>query len=164
MSFFSDQAKQFQQTAANLQDRLSIDGGGLDGATYTSLEDQRDALQDQAEAMIAADLKGTLAQLTVDQTRLAQCTKSLSDAVKEVKRFDQIAGLLSAAVVLATAVAKADPGAVFSALAGAEKAVAAVIPKPQPAKSQSASASGAMSGTLLAVAASDDSAEPESRG
>jgi hypothetical protein len=162
MSFYSDQAKQFQQTAANLQDRLTNDGAALDQATYDSLQDQRDALQDQAEAMIAADLKGTLAQLTVDQPRLAKCTASLTDAVKAVKRFDQIAALVSAAVVLTTAICSADPGAVFSALVGAEQAVAAVVPKAQPAKTQSSG--GAMPGTLLAVAASDDSPEPESQG
>ena len=159
MSFYSDQAKQFQQTAASLQDRLSNDGKTLDQAAYDSLQDQRDALIEQSEAMTTADLKGTLAQLKVDEPRLAQCSQSLTDAVKAVKRFDQVAALVAAAITLATAVAKADPGAVFSALVGAEQAVSAVVPKPHPAdKPQQAP------GMLLAVAASDDSEEPKSEG
>jgi hypothetical protein len=165
MSFYSDQATQFQQIAASIQTRLTNEGSTLDATTYTSLEDQRDALLDNVNAMVTADIQATLAQLKLDQPRLAQCTASLNAAVKTLQKFDQIAAVVAAAVTLATAIASADPGAIASAVVGAEKAVTGMLAKPnvvtmpQPA---AAPGTGSLTGTVLAIAASDDSAEPGS--
>ena len=112
MSFYSDQATQFQQMAASIQTRLTNEGSNLDATTYASLEDQRDALLDNVNAMVTADIQATLAQLKLDQPRLAQCTASLNAAVKTLQKFDQIAAVVAAAVTLATAIASADPGAI----------------------------------------------------
>jgi hypothetical protein len=132
MSFYSDQAKQFEQMASDIETRLINESKTLDEATYASLEAQRDELLAKADDMTAADIKGTLAGMKVDQTRLAKATQDLADAVKKIKRFDQITAIVSAAVGLATAIASGDAGAVFSALEGAEKAVADVLPKSKP--------------------------------
>jgi hypothetical protein len=144
MSFYSDQAQQYEQMASDIQTRLNNEGKTLDDATYTGLETQRQDLEDKADDMIAADMKGTLAGMKVDQTRLAKSTQDLADAVKKIKKFDQIAAIVSAAIGLATAIASGDAGAVFDALECAEKAVADVLPKPKP-------------GSLLDIAASADS-------
>jgi hypothetical protein len=132
MSFYSDQAKQFEQMAGEIETRLTNEGSTLDDTTYANLEQQRDTLQDKADVMITADVQAALGQLKIDQTALAKCTADLVHAVKAVKRFDQIAAIVSAAVTLATALASADLGGIASGIAGAEKAVAAAV-KPQPA-------------------------------
>jgi hypothetical protein len=151
MSFYSDQATQFQQMAASIQTRLTNEGSTMDATTYSSLEDQRDALLDNVNTMVIADIQATLAQLKLDQPRLAQCTASLNDAVKTLKKFDQIAAVMGAAATLATAIASANPGAIASAVEGAEKAVASAVAKPQ-----------VVAMPQTAVATSDDSAEPGS--
>ena len=143
MSFYSDQAGQFDQMAADIQTRLTNQGASMDDATYSSLAEQRDALLDKANAMVIADLQATLEQLEIDQPQLAQCTASLVDAMKKVKAFDKYAALVAAAVTLATAIASADPGAVASAVAGAVKAVASAVAKPEtPATGATGSATG----------------------
>jgi hypothetical protein len=152
MSFYSDQAAQFEQTAQTIQDRLSNEGATLDDATYGSLEAQRDALLDKANTMILADVQAQLAQLKIDQTRLAKCTKDLNDAVKNVKRLDQVLAIVSAAVTLATALASADPGKILDAIGSGEKAVAAAFAKP--------AANGVAGG--LSIAASGDSSKSKS--
>jgi hypothetical protein len=154
MSFYSDQAAQFLQMAQDIQTRLTNEGAAMDGITYTSLEEQRDTLQDKADAMITADIQATLAQLKVDQPRLAACTASLVDAVKTVKKFDQIVAIVSSAVVLATAIASANLGGIASAVVGAEQAVAAALPK-----AQVIAMPAAESGNGLAIAASGDSSD-----
>lgn len=152
MSFYSDQAAQFEQTAQTIEDRLSNEGATMDDATYSGLEAQKDTLLDKANTMILADVQAQLAQLKIDQTQLAKCTKDLNDAVKNVKRFDQVLAIVSAAVTLATALASADPGKIFSAVEGAEKAVAAAVAKP--------AANGAAGG--LSIAASGDASSSKS--
>ena len=142
MSFYSDQAQQYEQMASDIETRLINEGKTLDDATYASLEAKRDELLHKVDEMIAADIKGTLAGMNVDQTRLAKSTQELADAVKKIKRFDQITAIVSAAVGLATAIVSGDAGAVFDALECAEKAVADVLPKPKP-------------GSLLDIAAAD---------
>jgi hypothetical protein len=160
MSYYSDQASQFKQMASDLESRLTNEGSTLDDATYTGLAAKRDALLDQSAAMIAADLKGVLDQLKVDQTRLAQCTATLNVAVKTLKDFDQIAAIVAAAVTLATAIASANPSAILSAVAGAEKAVVAALPKPE--KPSKPSTAACLAGDLLAIAASQDPDDPAS--
>jgi hypothetical protein len=155
MSFYSDQAAQFEQMASDIETRLTDEGSTLDDATYTSLEWQEETLQDNADTMIADDIQTTLAQLKVDEPRLAKCTASLVDAVKTVKTFDQVAALVSAAVTLAMAIASADPGAIANAVEGAEKAVVSALAKPK-----TAVATG--TGTGLPIAASGDSTKPRS--
>jgi hypothetical protein len=164
MSFYSDQAKQFQQIAAGIETRLANDGSTLDAATYASLEKQRDALLDKVDAMLTDDIQVALAVLKVDQQRMAQCTTNLNAAVKALKKFDQIAAIVSAAVCLATAIASADPGAIAAALVGAEKAVAGAAGKSNLVEMpQSAAASEAdSSGTVLSIAASEDPKDPAS--
>jgi hypothetical protein len=139
MSFYSDQAGHFEDLAADIQTRLTNQGATLDDAGYANLEAQRDALLDKATQMILADVQATLAQLKVDQPRLAQCTKSLVQAAKNVKAFDQYAAIISAAVALATAIASADLGGIASGIVGAEQAIAAVV-KPQDASTTPAKA------------------------
>lgn len=147
MSFYSDQAGQFEQMAADIQARLTNQGASMDDATYSSLAEQRDALLDKANAMVIADLQATLEQLEIDQTQLAQCTATLVDAMKKVKAFDKYAALVAAAVTLATAIASADPGAIASAIAGAVKAVASAVAKPEsPATGATGSATGSATG------------------
>jgi hypothetical protein len=160
MSFFSDQAKQFQQMAANIETRLTNAGSTLDDATYADLEKQRDALLDKVDAMITADIQATLDQLKVDQPRLAQCTASLNNAVNTLKKFDQIVAIVAAAVTLATAIVSASPGAIASAVVGAEKAVTAALPKTNVVTMPTTKdTTGSSSGDVLAIAASEDSAE-----
>jgi hypothetical protein len=146
MSFYYDQAQQFLEAAEALQTRLTNEGSTLDNAAYTSLGKQRDALLDQANAMIAADLKGTLAQLKLDQPRLAKCTASLNAAVKTLKRFDRVAAIVTAAVSLATAIACADPAAIVAAIAGAEKAITGTPVAPT---SPNPAAPGTLPGTAV---------------
>ena len=130
MSFYSDQASQFEDLAADIQTRLTNQGATLDDAAYANLEAQRDALLDKASQMILADVQATLTQLKVDQPRLAQCTTSLVNAAKNIKTFDKYAAIISAAVTLATEIASANLGGIASAIVGAEQAIAAVV-KPQ---------------------------------
>jgi hypothetical protein len=152
MSFFSDQAAQFQKMAAAIQTRLTNEGSTLDATSYESLEAKRDTLLDQADAMIAADVQASLSQLKLDQPRLAACTTNLLDSVKTVKRLDQVLAIVAAGVTLATAIASANPMAIAGALEGAEKAVASAIAKPKVTEMPGDSSDG------LAIAASDDSA------
>jgi len=152
MSFYSDQATQFEQTAQTIQDRLSNEGSTLDDATYSSLEAQRDALLDKVNTLALADIQAQLAQLKIDQTELAKCTKDLNDAVKNVKRLDQVLAIVSAAVTLATALASADPGKILDAIGSVEKAVAGAVAKP--------AANGVAGG--LSIAASGDSSKSKS--
>lgn len=130
MSFYSDQAGQFEDLAADIQTRLTNQGATLDDAAYANLEAQRDTLLDKASQMILADVQATLTQLKVDQPRLAQCTTSLVNAAKNIKTFDKYAAIIGAAVTLAKAIASADLGGITSGIVGAEQAVAAVV-KPQ---------------------------------
>jgi hypothetical protein len=163
MSFYSDQAAQFQKMAQNIQNRIDTANPKMDKTTRSTLEDQQDDLVNQAEAMIAADIKGTLAGLNADQPRLAECTKNLNNAVQTVKRFDQIVAIGAAGLSLATAIASADPMAILSAAAGAEKAVADALAKPAVANMPSSSdAPGEtpQAGTITTLAASGDSEEP----
>jgi hypothetical protein len=156
MSFYSDQAAKFSQMASDIETRLVKKGATMDAATYKTLSAQEEDLDDQANEMIAADIKGTLAGLNVDQPRLAKCTDTLNAAVKTLKRFDQVAAVVAAAITLATACASGDPGAIATAVVGAEKAVAAATAKtPMVAKPAPAPAAG------LAIAASDDPAKPK---
>jgi hypothetical protein len=152
MSFFSDQAAQFQKMAAAIQTRLTNEGSTLDSTSYEGLEAKRDALLDQSDAMIAADVQASLAQLKLDQPRLAACTANLVNAVKTVKRLDQVLAIVAASVTLATAIACADPMAIAGAVEGAEKAVANAVAKPKIAEMPGDSSDG------LAIAASDDTA------
>ena len=101
MSFYSDQAAEFQQMAQGIQTRLTNDGASMNDAAYSLLEKQRDMLLDQANVMIDADIKGTMAQLKADEPRLKACTTSLLHAVKNVKTFDQFAAIVGAGVELA---------------------------------------------------------------
>jgi hypothetical protein len=159
MSFYSDQAAEFQQMAQGIQTRLTNEGRTMDDAAYSLLEKQRDMLLDQTNAMIDADIKGTLAQLKADEPRIKACTASLVQAVKNVKTFDQFAAIVGAGVELAVAIVSANPGSIAAAVLGAEKAVADAISKPKemPArKAGTAAKAGEDSG--LAIAASE---EPE---
>jgi hypothetical protein len=154
MSFYSDRAANFSQMAKDIETRLANEGATMDPATYKKLGAQEEDLNDQANAMIVADIKGTLAGLNVDQPRLAKCTDTLNAAVKTLKRFDQVAAVVAAAITLATACASGDPGAIASAVVGAEKAVAAATAK-TPVVAMPAPAAG------LAIAASDDPTKPK---
>ena len=129
MSYFYDQAQKFLQMASDLEERLVNEGSSLDPATYASLDRRREDLQDQADDMVDADLKGTLSGLKIDEARLSQCTTDLQNAIKTVQRFDKIAAIAAAGVTLAMAVVSADPGKIFDALAGAEKALADAVPQ-----------------------------------
>jgi hypothetical protein len=128
MSFYSEQASRFQQMAADIQTRLTNEGSTLDETSYNSLEGQRDTLLDKVNAMVTAEVQAALGQLKLDEPRLAKCTANLVDAVKTVKKFDQVAAVVSAAVTLATAIASADPGAIASAIESVQKAVTGAAP------------------------------------
>jgi hypothetical protein len=165
MSFFSDQAKQFQELATSIQARISSAGSAMDDTTRSNLEDRRDGLLDQANKMVLSDVQATLEQLKIDQPRLAACTASLNKAVKNVKTFGQVVAIGTAAFSLATAIASANPGAIVKALGDTEKAVTDALGKPDPlAKSAAANASshGSDAGTLSALAASQD--DPDAAG
>jgi hypothetical protein len=129
VSYFNDQAQKFLQMASDLEERLSNEGSTLNAGTYASLDQQREDLQDRADDMVAADMKGTLAGLKVNEARVSQCTTDLQNAVKTVQRFDKIAAIVAASLTLAKAIVSADPGQIFDALEGAEKAVADVVPQ-----------------------------------
>jgi hypothetical protein len=156
MSFYSDQAAQFEQMAGDLQTRLDNEGATMDDTTYKGLEAKANALEKQANAMIAKDIQATLDQLKLDEARLTQCTNTLQAAVKALKRFDQLAAVVAAAITFATALASGDPGAIATAVVGAEKAVAAATAKTPVVPIAPAAAPGAG----LAIAASDDPAKP----
>jgi hypothetical protein len=157
MSFYSDQAAQFEQTAGDLQTRLDNEGATMDDATYKGLEAKANALEKQANVMIAKDIQATLDQLKLDEARLTQCTNTLQAAVKTLKKFDQLAAVVAAAITFATALASGDPGAIATAVVGAEKAVAAAAAKTPVVP---IAAPGAAAGPGLAIAASDDPAKP----
>jgi hypothetical protein len=151
MSFYSDQAGKFLQMASDIESRLEKEGNTLDDATYDQLDEQRESLQDQADAMIAADVQAALEKLAIDRVELAQCTDDLENAVKTIARLDQILSVVAAATELAVAIASANPGDIVSALKDAE----AVVPKSVMAKFMPL----AIGGTGLAMSASDDDEE-----
>jgi hypothetical protein len=153
MSFYSDQANQFLQLKAAIQTRLTNEGNTLDQRTYSSLAAKRDALGIQADLMITADIQATLAQLKLDQPRMAACTTNLNNAVKAIKKFDQTLAIVSAALTLATAISSANLGAIGEAVVGAEQAVAAALPK------SAVPATAAGLGQGLAIAAESDNTE-----
>lgn len=163
MSFFSDQAAQFQQLADNIQTRITNAGSTTDDDTRSTLEDQRDGLLKQVNTMVLADIQATLAQLHLDRPRLSNCTVSLNKAVQTLKTINQIVAIGAAGLTLATAIASANPGAIFSALGDAEKALADALAKPSVLTMPSpggASPAGPPSGTISALAASEESEEP----
>jgi hypothetical protein len=155
MSFYSDQANQFIQLAQNIQTRITNAGSSMDDATRSSLDDQRDGLLEQANKMILADIQAALGQLNLDQPRLAACTANLNNAVKTVQTFNQIVAIGEAGLNLVTACVSANPGAIITALSGAEKAVASALGKsnvvtmPPPTDANDADA-----GTITTLAAS----------
>ncbi len=129
MSFYSDQAAQFGKMAEEIQTWLSQGGSTLDDVSYAYLEKQRDILLDQTNAMVLDDIQAALEQLKLDQPRLEQCTKTLNDAVKTLKNFDQIAAIVASAVALSTAIISVNPVAIASAVLDAEKAVTSAMTK-----------------------------------
>ena len=94
-----------------------------------------------------------------DQAGLAQSTANLNQAVKTAQTIGQVVAIATAGVTLATAIASGNLGSIVSALAGAEKAVAAVLPKPavvaMPAPAANA-ATAPVQGNISALAASAD--------
>jgi hypothetical protein len=156
MSFYSDQAAQFQQLASNIQVRIDKAGSTMDEGTRTALGKQQDGLLDQADAMIAADVLATLEGLNLDQPRLAACTASLNGAVRIVKIFNSIVAIGEAGLTLVTACVSGNPVSIITAMAGAEKAVADALksdatPKPP-------SGAGSQTGSGLSDIAAQDSA------
>jgi len=158
MSFYSDQAAQFQQLASNIQTRIDDAGSAMDQGTRTTLGNQEDALVDQADAMIAADVQATLDGLSLDRPRLNACTASLNAAVKTVKTFNSIVAIGEAGLTLVTACVSGNPDSIVTAIEGAETAVkdalksnVAAMPPPD---------SGSQDGdTISQIAASQDSAD-----
>jgi hypothetical protein len=130
MSFYSDQAAQFEATAEAIQTRLENDGAAMDLATYNTLKSQHDTLLDQANDMTLDDIQVTLAAMTVDQAQLATATKSLTTAVANVQRLDQIVAIASSAVSLAAAILSANPVTILTAITGAQTTITAAFPKP----------------------------------
>jgi len=145
--------------AKNIQTRIDTANPPLDATTRSSLEDQQSDLIESAETMITADIQATLNQLTIDQAGLAQSTANLNQAVKTAQTIGQVVAIATAGVTLATAIASGNLGSIVSALAGAEKAVAAVLPKPavvaMPAPAANA-ATAPVQGNISALAASAD--------
>jgi hypothetical protein len=124
MSFYSDQAAQFQQLASNIQTRIEKAGSTMDEGTRTKLGKQQDGLLDEADAMIAADVQATLEGLKLDQPRLAACTANLNGAVQTVKKFNSIVAIGEAGLTLVTACVSGNPVSIITAMTGAEKTVA----------------------------------------
>jgi hypothetical protein len=158
MSFYSDQAAQFQKLAANIETRKKGAGSAMDDGTRTRLSHQQDVLQDQADAMIADDVQATLAGLALDQTRIAACTASLNRAMQTVKTFNSMVAIGEAGLTLVTACVSGNPESIFTALAGAEKAVSDALKSnvtamPQPAGGAKA---GTFAETIESLAASGD--------
>jgi hypothetical protein len=129
MSFYSDQAAQFGKMAEEIQTWLIQKGSTLDDASYAYLEKQRDILLDQTNAMVLDDIQAVLDQLKLDQPRLEQCTTTLNNAVKTVKKFDQVVAIVAASVALAAAIISVNPAAIASAVVDAEKAVTGALTK-----------------------------------
>ncbi len=163
MSFFSDQAAQFQQLADNIQSQIDNANPPLDAATRSTLEDRQSDLEAQQSDMVAADIKGTLGKLSIDQTRLATCTLNLNKAVQTVKDINQVVAIVTAGVTLATAIVSANPGAIVTALAGAEKAVSDALGKSKVVTMPSAASppKGSAAGTVTSLAASSGSDDPQ---
>lgn len=163
MSFFSDLAETFAQLAQNLQTRLTNAGPSLDDATRSALEDQRDGLIDQSNQMIVQDVQTALSQLNLDQARLAACTTSLNNAVKNLQTFDKIVAIGEAGLNLAAACVSANPDAIIAALAGAEKAVSDALGKSKVVTMPSAASppKGSAAGTVTSLAASSGSDDPQ---
>jgi len=161
MSFFSDQAAQFQQLANNIQTRIDTATPPLDATTRSSLEDQQSVLIEKAEAMITADIQATLNKLTIDRAGLAQCTANLNQAEKTAQTIGQVVDIATAGVALATAIASGSPGSILSALAGAQKAISAVLPKPSVATMPAPAATAPAQGNISTLAASADPSAPK---
>jgi len=164
MSYYSDQAAQFQQMAQAIQDRLTNANPSPDNDTYNTLCQQRDGLLNQATAMITADIQGTLNQLKLDQGSLTQCTTDLKHALAVSTTWTQIINIAGAGLSLVTACASGNPGAALTALVAAEKAVVAVLPK-KPAAAAALKAvpakSAAVPGLIPAMAAQATPPKPK---
>jgi hypothetical protein len=158
MSFYSDQAAQFQQLASNIQTRIDKAGATMDQGTRTTLGTQQDALLDQADAMIAADVQVALEGLNLDQPRLAACTASLNGAAQVVKRFNSIVAIGEAGLTLVTACVSGNPASIVSAIAGAEKAVSDAL-KSNAAATPTPGAGSQTGGDIAEIPASGDSAD-----
>jgi len=158
MSFFSDQANQFQQMAQAIQTRLTNDGAQMSDTEFGLFEKQRDQLLDKATAMVDADIQATLDQLNLDKAKLAACTADLLQAVKNARTVEKLAAIVGASVTMATAIASANPTSIITASFGAEKAIADALSKPKemPVTKPAAAGKAAVDGGL-AIAASEDS-------
>ncbi len=128
MPFYSDQAKQFLQLAQNTQTRIDKAGTSMNDNTRSALEDKRDGLIEQANQMLLDDIQATLSGLSLDQPRLAACTQNLNNAVKVVQDFNRIVAIAQAGLDLVTACVSGNPLAIVTAIACAEKAIAAAQP------------------------------------
>jgi hypothetical protein len=158
MSFYSDQADQFETLEENIQARIDKAGPSMDQPTHQALDKQQDDLLHQAKAMYADDVQATLEGLDVDRTRLANCTDALNRAVKTVQTFNSIVCIAEAGLNLATACVSGNPEGILSALVGAEKAIADALPSNVIAMPAGIANSplGEISDTVPALAASGD--------